>query len=95
MGDAFNQLDQVTQQNAALVEESAAAADSLNHQAARLVEAVAIFKLNLDAPQVHKGTAVAVPKPAPTTRSAPRMPAKSPAKVPALATDEAADWASF
>jgi len=45
IGDAVSQLDQVTQQNAALVEESAAAADSLSQQAARLVEAVAIFTL--------------------------------------------------
>ena len=42
---AVAQLDQVTQQNAALVEESAAAADSLNHQAQQLVQAVAVFKL--------------------------------------------------
>jgi len=42
---AVTQLDQVTQQNAALVEESAAAADSLSRQAARLVEAVKVFKL--------------------------------------------------
>jgi hypothetical protein len=40
-----NQLDQVTQQNAALVEQSAAAAESLNQQAARLVEAVSVFTL--------------------------------------------------
>jgi methyl-accepting chemotaxis protein len=33
-GDAVSRLDQVTQQNAALVEESAAAAESLRHQAA-------------------------------------------------------------
>ena len=33
------------QQNAALVEESAAAADSLKTQAERLVEAVSVFKL--------------------------------------------------
>ncbi len=43
---AVNQLDQVTQQNAALVEQSAAAAESLQQQAARLVDAVAIFKLD-------------------------------------------------
>jgi methyl-accepting chemotaxis protein len=46
VGDAVNQLDQVTQQNAALVEESAAAAESLNQQAARLVEAVSVFTLS-------------------------------------------------
>jgi methyl-accepting chemotaxis protein len=45
VGDAVTQLDRVTQQNAALVEESAAAADSLSQQAARLVEAVSVFKL--------------------------------------------------
>ena len=46
MSDAVNQLDQVTQQNAALVEESAAAAESLKHQAATLAQTVAVFKLN-------------------------------------------------
>jgi len=45
VGDAVSQLDYVTQQNAALVEESAAAADSLSQQAAKLVEAVGVFKL--------------------------------------------------
>ena len=40
-----NQLDQVTQQNAALVEESAAAAESLKQQAARLAETVAQFRV--------------------------------------------------
>ena len=46
VGDAVTQLDRVTQQNAALVEESAAAADSLSQQAAKLVEAVSVFKLD-------------------------------------------------
>ncbi|WOB09972.1 methyl-accepting chemotaxis protein [Piscinibacter gummiphilus] len=46
VGDAVNQLDQVTQQNAALVEESAAAAESLRHQAARMAEMVGFFKLS-------------------------------------------------
>ena len=39
------QMDQATQQNAALVEESAAAAESLKVQARQLVDAVAVFKL--------------------------------------------------
>ncbi|HLO95794.1 MAG TPA: methyl-accepting chemotaxis protein, partial [Burkholderiaceae bacterium] len=42
---AVAQLDQVTQQNAALVEESAAAADSLKHQAERLAQVVGVFKI--------------------------------------------------
>jgi methyl-accepting chemotaxis protein len=45
VGDAVTQMDQATQQNAALVEESAAAAESLKLQAAQLVEVVAVFKL--------------------------------------------------
>ena len=45
IGDAVSQMDQTTQQNAALVEESAAAAESLKNQAHRLVDTVAVFKL--------------------------------------------------
>jgi methyl-accepting chemotaxis protein len=41
---AMQQLDTTTQQNAALVEEAAAAATSLRHQAGLLAEAVAAFK---------------------------------------------------
>ncbi|MBA4110083.1 MAG: hypothetical protein C0487_10885 [Leptothrix sp. (in: Bacteria)] len=40
---AVSQLDQMTQQNAALVEQSSAAADCLKSQAERLVEAVAVY----------------------------------------------------
>jgi methyl-accepting chemotaxis protein len=42
---SVTQLDEATQQNAALVEESTAAADSLRHQAAQLSEVVSRFKL--------------------------------------------------
>ena len=41
---AVNQLDQMTQQNAALVEESAAAAESLKTQATTLNEAINVFR---------------------------------------------------
>ena len=39
-------MDQATQQNAALVEQSAAAAESLSHQANLLLEAVTVFRLD-------------------------------------------------
>jgi methyl-accepting chemotaxis protein len=42
---AVTQLDQMTQQNAALVEESTAAAESLKDQASRLAEVVGAFRL--------------------------------------------------
>jgi methyl-accepting chemotaxis protein len=41
---SIQDLDQITQQNAALVEQSAAAADSLKNQAASLAQAVGAFK---------------------------------------------------
>jgi methyl-accepting chemotaxis protein len=43
---SVNQLDQMTQQNAALVEQSAAAAESLKEQASRLAQVVGTFKLD-------------------------------------------------
>ncbi|WP_332858793.1 methyl-accepting chemotaxis protein [Janthinobacterium svalbardensis] len=43
---AIGQMDAVTQQNAALVEESAAAAESMQHQAHKLAQVVSVFKLN-------------------------------------------------
>ena len=43
---AVSQMDRVTQQNAALVEEAAAAAQSMAEQAEGLREAVAVFKVD-------------------------------------------------
>ncbi|EMN0170483.1 Tar ligand binding domain-containing protein [Enterobacter kobei] len=45
VGQAVAEMDRVTQQNASLVEESAAAAAALEDQAARLNDAVAVFKI--------------------------------------------------
>ena len=42
---AITEMDQVTQQNAALVEEAAAAAEAMQEQAARLSQMVSVFKL--------------------------------------------------
>jgi methyl-accepting chemotaxis protein-1 (serine sensor receptor) len=46
VGQAVSLLDQTTQQNAALVEQSAAAAESLKHQAGTLATSVAVFRLD-------------------------------------------------
>ena len=46
MGEAITQLDQATQQNAALVEETAAASQSLDDQARELVASVAAFQID-------------------------------------------------
>ncbi|MCE4554187.1 methyl-accepting chemotaxis protein [Roseateles cellulosilyticus] len=108
VGEAVNQLDQVTQQNAALVEESAAAADSLKHQAAALAEAVRVFKLADQravapaAPVVRKALLAPLPvrkpggalKAASTAKAAPARPAQAkPAGALALAGSD--NWESF
>ncbi|HNU10064.1 MAG TPA: methyl-accepting chemotaxis protein [Rubrivivax sp.] len=45
VGQAVNRMDQTTQHNAALVEQTAAAASSLREQAQQLVQAVVVFRL--------------------------------------------------
>ncbi len=49
INDSVSEIDEMTQQNSALVEQSAAAAESLREQASRLVLAVSAFKLREDA----------------------------------------------
>jgi aerotaxis receptor len=44
VGQSMSELDQITQQNAALVEQSTAASESLKQQTMRLVEAVSVFR---------------------------------------------------
>jgi methyl-accepting chemotaxis protein len=88
IGEAVNQLDQVTQQNAALVEESAAAAESLRAQAGQLAEAVSTFKL--------EGTAA--PRPAATVKAPPPRAGTAPGLALAassVANGAKAQWASF
>ena len=48
VNQAIGDLDQMTQQNAALVEQSAAAAESLREQADRMKQAVSVFRLEDD-----------------------------------------------
>ncbi|WAC71995.1 methyl-accepting chemotaxis protein [Roseateles sp. SL47] len=66
VGEAVGQMDMVTQQNAALVEESAAAAESLKVQAQQLLEAVDFFKLAARSRADHSSP-VATPKQASLT----------------------------
>ncbi len=69
VNQAVTNLDQMTQQNAALVEESSAAATAMHDQARRLAEVVSVFN-------VGAGAAVRAVAPA-------RAPASAPARVPA------------
>ncbi len=80
---AVNHLDQMTQQNAALVEESAAAAESLKEQAARLAQLVGSFRLDTQAVQPVQAPARA---PKPVARPAKTPPAAAAAPVKPAAT---------
>jgi methyl-accepting chemotaxis protein len=95
IGDAVAQLDQVTQQNAALVEESAAAAESLRHQADIMSRAVAVFRLGADADfqLAATKTPAAAAKPAPQRIAAPVASAKARPAAVSAAKEEA--WAEF
>jgi methyl-accepting chemotaxis protein len=94
---AVSQMDTMTQQNASLVEESAAASLSLEEQAAVLQRQIAFFKL-----PDHGQTPAVIPapapeaqtRPAPTTERVETKPQPVQAKAqPALEDD--ADWATF
>lgn len=81
INQAISQMDQVTQQNAALVEEATAAAESLREQAGRLEQAVSVFKLD----EGHK-VATAPVKPAASKPIPARAvrPVKQAAKLPTV-----------
>jgi hypothetical protein len=76
VNQAIMQMDNVTQQNAALVEQAAAAAESMQDQALALAHAVASFKLERCA-SVNTGAAA-------TQVAAPRSARVEPASEPAL-----------
>jgi methyl-accepting chemotaxis protein len=97
VNSAIAQMDQVTQQNAALVEEAAAAATSMQDQAATLAGVVSVFKLDrshdlgaVKAAPVSKAPA----RPALPRASAPvaKPAAKSGKRAPVAAS---ADWEEF
>ncbi|AKZ63228.1 membrane protein [Herbaspirillum hiltneri N3] len=81
---AITQMDQATQQNAALVEQAAAAAGSLEEQARRLKDAVAFFQAeSVAATAVAAAPVVRAAAPASAPRVAPKAPAAAPRKAAA------------
>ncbi len=92
VNQAVTHLDQMTQQNAALVEESTAAATSLRDQANHLTEVVSVFNVGAAAsaapraPQARPPLAPTRPVAAP----APRNPVPAPASRPAVSAPAAA-----
>ncbi len=100
VNEAVTRLDQMTQQNAALVEESAAAAESLKDQAHRMTTVVANYNLGgasdigsfaAPAPAAHVPMAAkAIAKAAATKPASATKPAVKPAAKPATAAKPAA-----
>ncbi len=89
---AVAQLDQMTQQNAALVEESAAAAESLKDQARKLAEVVQVFRLDPSATalaSVSAPVALVAPK-TPTAHQPAIKPTAKPAATQPAAPAKAA-----
>lgn len=82
VGLAVAEMDRVTQQNASLVEESAAAAGALEEQASRLTQAVAVFRIQ----QAQQ----AAPRPAPVSTAV----VSATARKPAMA-DGGDNWETF
>lgn len=111
VGEAVRHMDQATQQNAALVEEMAAAASSLKAQAQELVGVVSTFKISTDTHATlahhelkHMRAVPAprtAPKPAvavkPRIAAAPVVPKSLPAapKVAAKTATAEDDWETF
>ncbi|WP_035788356.1 MULTISPECIES: methyl-accepting chemotaxis protein [unclassified Janthinobacterium] len=93
---AISQMDQVTQQNSALVEEAAAAAESLQDQAVKLAHAVSVFKLDAAyaAPAQRRISLAVAPPPAPArgNHAKPALRMVSPARQSAAKEE---DWEVF
>jgi len=92
VNQAVGQMDQVTQQNASLVQEASAASSSLEEQANRLEQAVAVFKLTGSQPASMPTHDQAHP-PAPA-RPAPLSQAPTP-RQPERQVAPEAEWEEF
>jgi methyl-accepting chemotaxis protein len=92
INEAITQMDQVTQQNAALVEEAAAASASMQEQAANLTRAVSVFQVGGDAAVAAVRAAPAAPAKPRVVLAAPK--AAAPRKPLKHAAPEA-EWEAF
>ena len=92
---AVAQMDEGTQQNAALVEEAAAAAAALREQSTRLAQAVSVFRID-GAQMLAASTAAVDASPAPVRPALTvRKPAPRPVSTRGKATADAGAWEEF
>ncbi|WP_179188268.1 methyl-accepting chemotaxis protein [Kiloniella majae] len=97
---AVTAMDEMTQQNAALVEESSAAARTLEEQAEGLSEMIGFFKTNdtgrASRPQRPKEVKQASPTTTPKPQTSPkRVTALKPTTATAVAVEDDDDWSEF
>ncbi|WP_268975554.1 methyl-accepting chemotaxis protein [Undibacterium rugosum] len=90
VNQAITKMDEATQQNAALVEQAAAAAGSMRDQASNLNQAVGIFKLEAGSSQYESLAAQPVVKAAPAKVKPASSPVRSQLIAPASAAKSAA-----
>ena len=96
VNQAIAQIDEVTQQNAALVEEAAAATELMQEQAGALVHAVSVFKLEAGKASVQRAVAQPAAKQAVAQRAVSHAAARSPRKLAGKAPeDRDGDWKEF
>ena len=94
VNEAITAMDSMTQQNAAMVEETTAATEMLAREAQQLFEAFSIFKVDDSAP-IPMRAAAPTPLPAPRAKSAPK-PVAAPPVVGNLAVQaNEDDWSEF
>ncbi len=93
INNAVTQMDEVTQQNAALVEEAAAAAESLEEQAQVLMESVDQFRIEDSKHQTIKTQAL--PPSKAIGKAAVRLPQPSKKQAPAVRAPTDAEWEEF
>ncbi len=91
VNQAIGLMDEATQQNAALVEESAAAAGAMQEQAAKLAQAVGVFKLDAQTP------VLAAPAPVRASAARPQRITRAvkPAKPAPSTKASAEEWETF
>jgi methyl-accepting chemotaxis protein len=93
---AVTQMDQVTQQNASLVEEAAAAAESLQEQAGKLAQLVSVFKLDAKLAPTRAATARLAPPRAPAAgKTVPKRASLPESTAAAKATVGDEEWETF
>ncbi len=92
---AMNQLDQATQHNAAMVEETTAASHSLTREAETLTQTTARFQIGARAGANPAPAAKRVERPAPAAKARPKMAASAGKRAVAMVADEDEGWNDF